>query len=77
MIYFLFAFQTNNGLNHHVNKLQEDKPYHKSLRVNIELDCIAVFLFVVGLCMRLYRLEEPRSIVYVIYFVLFALNIVT
>ncbi|XP_066603868.1 protein O-mannosyltransferase 1 [Prorops nasuta] len=34
------------------------------IKLNLEIDVIAVLLFVAGLISRLYRLEEPRSIVF-------------
>ncbi|XP_034244054.1 protein O-mannosyltransferase 1 [Thrips palmi] len=53
-----------NGLHNDEKEIEEQKQCHKSLKVHIELDCIAVTLFLVGLCMRLYHLEEPKSIVF-------------
>ena len=44
--------------------IQEPSPRRYRLKVNIELDCVALMLFVVGLGMRLYHLAEPRSIVF-------------
>jgi hypothetical protein len=35
----------------------------RRFHVNIELDIMAVMLFLAGLATRMYRLEEPRSIV--------------
>lgn len=34
------------------------------LRINLEVDLVAAFLLLAGLATRLYRLEEPRSIVF-------------
>lgn len=33
------------------------------IRINLEIDLIASILFIIGICTRLYRLEEPRNIV--------------
>ena len=52
-----------NGHRNDRKEIDDLKQCHKSLKVHIELDCIAVTLFVIGLCMRLYHLEEPKSIV--------------
>lgn len=61
-ITFEFVLQKNGS--HNVEKeIEDQKQNQKSLKVHIELDCIAVTLFLVGLCMRLYHLEEPKSIV--------------
>ena len=35
----------------------------KRITINMEFDVVAMILFVTGLATRLYRLEEPRSIV--------------
>lgn len=53
-----------NGHRNDRKEIDDLKQCHKSLKVHIELDCIAVTLFVIGLCMRLYHLEEPKSIVF-------------
>lgn len=33
------------------------------IRISLEIDLIAAILLITGICTRLYRLEEPRSIV--------------
>lgn len=33
------------------------------IKISLEIDLIAAILLIAGICTRLYRLEEPRSIV--------------
>ncbi|KAJ1521671.1 hypothetical protein ONE63_003316 [Megalurothrips usitatus] len=56
--------RNNNSHHNHVEQIKDEQTFNKTMKLHIELDCIAIILFVVGLCMRLYHLEEPRSIVF-------------
>lgn len=44
-------------------KLSTKDAIRARIRISLEIDLIAVILLITGICTRLYRLEEPRSIV--------------
>jgi hypothetical protein len=48
-------YSTSSNMNH----ISAARRFH----INIELDVMALMLFLAGLATRMYRLEEPRSIV--------------
>lgn len=58
------VFKANDVHHKHENTSGGYQINSKALKVHIELDCIAVLLFLFGLFMRLYHLDEPRSIVF-------------
>lgn len=54
-------------------KVRASQSKQQRFQINIELDVIASTLFIAAVATRFYKLEQPRNIVYVEYFV-FLLN---
>lgn len=62
-------------VNRTINKRKEGESAHEKkidpepsltmtrVKINFEVDLIAVMLLMIGICTRFYRLEEPKSIV--------------
>ncbi|XP_044008654.1 protein O-mannosyltransferase 1 [Aphidius gifuensis] len=53
-------------INHekYINLLQDAFENSKRIVINLEFDVVALFLFIAGIITRLYRLEEPKSVVF-------------
>ncbi|TGZ48720.1 Protein O-mannosyltransferase 1 [Temnothorax longispinosus] len=47
-----------------LKQLLSNNAVRARIRISLEIDLIAVILLITGICTRLYRLEEPRSIVF-------------
>lgn len=53
----------NNALNNESKEQFDNTTSPIRLKVNFEIDLVAVILLISGLVTRLYHLEEPRNIV--------------
>ncbi|EFN88395.1 protein O-mannosyltransferase 1 [Harpegnathos saltator] len=56
--------KTNRSNSIESKKLLTKDAIRARIRISLEIDLIAVILLITGICTRLYRLEEPRSIVF-------------